>query len=159
DAAGRGRRRRSGTVPEGYHGGVGWPAGADHPAAGDGRRCLGFPPQLRRNSMPITLTKKAEDKVKEILSDQPEPYAGLRIQVVGGGCSGFQYRMGFDKSFSDQNDAIFEFEGLKVFVDKTSLLYMDGAEVDYVEGLHGAGFKFNNPNVTGSCGCGSSFSV
>ena len=88
--------------------------------------------------MAITLTKKAEEKVREILSDQPEPYAGLRIQVVGGGCSGFSYRMGFDKA---------------------SLLYMDGSEVDYVDGLHGAGFKFNNPNTTGSCGCGSSFSV
>jgi len=109
--------------------------------------------------MAITLTKKAEDKVKEILLDQPEPFAGLRIQVVGGGCSGFQYRMGFDKNFNDQNDEVFEFEGLKVFIDKSSLLYMDGAEVDYVEGLHGAGFKFNNPNVSGSCGCGSSFSV
>ena len=109
--------------------------------------------------MAITLTKKAEDKVKEILLDQPEPFAGLRIQVVGGGCSGFQYRMGFDKNFNDQNDEVFEFEGLKVFIDKSSLLYMDGAEVDYVEGLHGAGFKFNNPNSTGSCGCGSSFSV
>ncbi|HLH31162.1 MAG TPA: iron-sulfur cluster insertion protein ErpA [Terriglobia bacterium] len=109
--------------------------------------------------MALLLTKKAEDKVKEIMSEQPEPYAGLRIQVVGGGCSGFQYRMGFDKNFNDQSDAIFEFDGLKVFIDKQSLLYMDGAEVDYVEGLHGAGFKFNNPNSTGSCGCGSSFSV
>jgi iron-sulfur cluster assembly accessory protein len=109
--------------------------------------------------MSILLTKKAEDKVKEILSEQPEPYAGLRIQVVGGGCSGFQYRMGFDKNFNDQTDQVFEFDGLKVFVDRQSLLYMDGAEVDYVEGLHGAGFKFNNPNSTGSCGCGSSFSV
>ena len=109
--------------------------------------------------MAVLLTKKAEDKVKEIMLEQPEPYAGLRIQVVGGGCSGFQYRMGFDKNFNDQSDAVFEFDGLKVFVDKQSLLYMDGAEVDYIEGLHGAGFKFNNPNSTGSCGCGSSFSV
>jgi len=109
--------------------------------------------------MAIMLTKKAEDKVKEILAEQPEPYAGLRIQVVGGGCSGFQYRMGFDKNFNDQNDQIYEFDGLKVFVDKQSLLYMDGSEVDYIEGLHGAGFKFNNPNVAGSCGCGNSFSV
>lgn len=109
--------------------------------------------------MPIILTKKAEEKVKEILSEQSEAYAGLRIQVVGGGCSGFQYRIGFDKSYSDQADAIFEFDGLKVFVDRTSLMYMEDAEVDYVEGLHGAGFKFSNPNATGSCGCGSSFSV
>jgi iron-sulfur cluster assembly protein len=109
--------------------------------------------------MSITLTEKAKDKVKEILLDQPETFAGLRIQVVGGGCSGFQYRMGFDKNFNDQNDSIFDFDGLKVFIDKSSLLYMDGSEVDYIEGLHGAGFKFNNPNVSGSCGCGSSFSV
>jgi len=109
--------------------------------------------------MAITLTKKAEDKVKEILLDQPETFVGLRIQVVGGGCSGFQYRMGFDKNFNDQNDAVFDFDGLKILVDKASLLYMDGSEVDYIDGLHGAGFKFNNPNVAGSCGCGSSFSV
>jgi len=109
--------------------------------------------------MAITLTKKAEDKVKEILSDQPETYAGLRIQVVGGGCSGFSYRMGFDKSYNESTDNLFEFGGLKVIVDRSSLLHMDGAEVDYVEGLHGAGFKFNNPNATGTCGCGSSFST
>src|ERR1044071_8207903 len=113
----------------------------------------------RHTKMAIMLTKKAEDKVKEIMSEQPEPYAGLRIQVVGGGCSGFSYRMGFDKNFNDQSDQIFEFDGLKVFIDKQSLLYMDGAEVDYIEGLNGAGFKFNNPNSTASCGCGSSFSV
>ena len=109
--------------------------------------------------MAITLSKKAEEKVREILKEQPEPYAGLRIQVVGGGCSGFSYRMGFDKNYNDQNDQVFEFDGLKVFIDKSSLLYMDGAEVDYIEGLHGAGFKFNNPQVKGTCGCGSSFSV
>jgi iron-sulfur cluster assembly accessory protein len=107
----------------------------------------------------LALTKKAEKKVKEILSQQPESYAGLRIQVVAGGCSGFQYRMRFDANYNDQADAIFEFDGLKVFVDKTSLLYMDGVEVDYVERLHDAGFKFSNPNASGSCGCGSSFSV
>ena len=109
--------------------------------------------------MAITLTKKAEAKVKEILSQQPEKYSGLRIQVVGGGCSGFQCRMRFDKTHTEQADAVFEFDGLKVFVDKTSLLYMDGAEVDYVELLNDAGFKFTNPTATGSCGCGSSFSV
>jgi len=109
--------------------------------------------------MPLMLTKKAEEKVKEILSEQPEPYAGLRIQVVGGGCSGFQYRMGFDKNYNDQSDAIFEFDGLKVFVDKSSLLYMEGAEVDYVDGLMGAGFKITNPNAKSTCGCGESFTA
>ena len=105
----------------------------------------------------ITLTRKAEDKVKEILAQQPETYAGLRIQVVGGGCSGYTYRMGFDKTYNEETDQLFEFDGLKVFIDRSSLLHMDGAEVDYVDGLHGAGFKFNNPNVTGTCGCGESF--
>ena len=109
--------------------------------------------------MPLTLTKKAEEKIKEILSQQPETYAGLRIQVVGGGGSGFQYRMRFDANYNDRADAICEFDGLKVFVDKTSLLYMDRVDIDYVERLHDAGFKFSNPNATGSCGCGSSFSV
>src|SRR5262249_9550175 len=108
--------------------------------------------------MAIMLTKKAEDKVKEILSEQPESYAGLRIQVVGGGCSGFQYRMGFDKNFNDQSDQIFEFDGLKVFVDKQSLLYMDGAEVDYIEGLVEPFLIFNTPNVPVSWGVGISFS-
>ena len=109
--------------------------------------------------MSISMTKTAENKVKEILSDQPDSYAGLRIQVVGGGCSGFSYRMGFDKTYSEDKDQVFEFDGLKVFVDRSSLLHIEGAEVDYVEGLHGAGFKFNNPNATGTCGCGESFST
>lgn len=109
--------------------------------------------------MAITLTEKAEEKVKAILAEQPDTYAGLRIQVVGGGCSGFSYRMGFDKSYSEDTDQVFDFDGLRVFVDRSSLLHMDGAEVDYVEGLHGAGFKFNNPNATGTCGCGESFST
>ena len=107
----------------------------------------------------ITLTHKAEDKVREILADQPEGFAGLRIQVVGGGCSGYSYRMGFDKTWSEDTDQVFDFDGLKVFVDRTSLLHIEGTEVDYVDGLHGAGFKFNNPNVSGTCGCGQSFST
>jgi iron-sulfur cluster assembly protein len=107
----------------------------------------------------ITLTEKAKEKVKDIMADQPEEYAGLRIEVVGGGCSGYQYRMGFDKSYSEEKDQVLEFDGLKVLIDRSSLLHMEGAEVDYVDGLHGAGFKFNNPNVTSTCGCGESFST
>ena len=109
--------------------------------------------------MAITLTSKAEEKVKEIMADQSEEYEGLRIQVVGGGCSGFSYRMGFDKSFDESTDQMFQFGELKVFVDRSSLLQIDGAEVDYVDGLHGSGFKFSNPNATGTCGCGDSFST
>ena len=107
----------------------------------------------------VSMTKKAEDKVRQIFKEQSETFAGLRIQVVGGGCSGYQYRMGFDRSFNEETDQIFDFDGLKVAVDRSSLLHMEGAEIDYVEGLHGAGFKFNNPNVTGTCGCGESFST
>jgi iron-sulfur cluster assembly accessory protein len=110
-------------------------------------------------STAITLTKKAEEKVREILAEQDEEFAGLRIQVVGGGCSGYSYRMGFDKSWNEDTDHVFRFDDLQVFVDRASLLHIEGTEVDYVEGLHGSGFKFNNPNVTGSCGCGQSFST
>ena len=110
-------------------------------------------------STAITLTTRAAEKVKEILAGQDEGYAGLRIQVVGGGCSGYSYRMGFDKTWNEDTDQVLEFDGLKVFIDRASMLQVAGAEVDYVDGLHGAGFKFNNPNATGTCGCGESFST
>ncbi len=108
--------------------------------------------------MAITLTAKAVEKVKEIMASQPEQYEGLRVEVVGGGCSGFQYQMYFDKQ-SEKEDMIFTFDGLKVFVDPRSHTYMEGTEIDYVEGIHGSGFKFMNPNVKGTCGCGESFNV
>ena len=111
------------------------------------------------DSATITLSKTAEEKVKEILADQSEGYAGLRIKVIGGGCSGYSYRMGFDKTWNEAADQVFEFDGLRVFVDRASLLHIEGTEVDYVDGLQGSGFKFNNPNVTGTCGCGDSFST
>lgn len=106
----------------------------------------------------VQLTENAVGKVKEILGTQDPKPAGLRISVVGGGCSGFSYSMAFENSpgFLDKT---YNFGELKVFVDQASLLYLDGAEVDYVESLEGAGFKFNNPNVKSTCGCGSSFSA
>ena len=88
-------------------------------------------------------------------SQEPNP-AGLRISVVGGGCSGFSYSMAFENQ-PNMLDKTYNYDGLKVFVDQASLLYLDGAEVDYVESLEGAGFKFNNPQVKSTCGCGSSF--
>jgi iron-sulfur cluster assembly protein len=106
----------------------------------------------------IQLTERAVDKVKEILSSQEPQPSGLRIAVVGGGCSGFSYSMAFENSPS-MLDKTYDYNGLKVFVDQASLLYLDGAEVDYVETLEGSGFKFNNPNVKSTCGCGSSFSA
>src|SRR5215475_9330444 len=107
---------------------------------------------------PITLTPKAIGKVKEIMAQQNPLPAGLRVGVVGGGCSGFSYSMSFENG-AGMMDKTFDFEGLKVYVDATSIMYLNGCRVDYVETLEGAGFKFENPNVKSTCGCGSSFSV
>ena len=106
----------------------------------------------------VQLTENAVGKVKEILDQQEPKPAGLRIAVVGGGCSGFSYSMAFENT-PNMLDKTYKYDGLKVFVDQASLLYLDGVEVDYVETLEGSGFKFNNPNVKSTCGCGSSFSV
>ena len=106
----------------------------------------------------VQLTETAITKVKEIIETQEPNPAGLRISVVGGGCSGFSYSMAFENA-ANMLDKTFTYEGLRLFVDQASLLYLDGVEVDYVEGLEGSGFKFNNPNVKSTCGCGSSFSA
>jgi iron-sulfur cluster assembly accessory protein len=107
---------------------------------------------------PITLTPNAIAKVKEIMVQQNPVPAGLRVGVVGGGCSGFSYSMQFENS-AGMMDKVFDFDGLKVYVDATSVMYLNGCIVDFVETLEGAGFKFDNPNVKSTCGCGSSFSV
>src|SRR5438552_11878313 len=107
---------------------------------------------------PVTLTPTAVDKVREIMGQQNPVPAGLRIGVVGGGCSGFSYSMSFENA-QGVMDKVFNFDGLKVFVDATSVMYLNGCVVDYVETLEAAGFKFENPNVKITCGCGSSFSV
>lgn len=106
----------------------------------------------------LTVTEKAQGKVKEILTSQTEHFEGIRVQVVGGGCSGFQYHMGFETQ-ANGSDEILDMGGFKVFVDPGSLIYLDGTTIDYVEGLSGTGFKFNNPNVKSTCGCGESFHV
>src|SRR3954467_9999182 len=106
----------------------------------------------------VQLTETAIGKVAEILNTQEPKPAGLRISVVGGGCSGFSYSMAFENT-PGMLDKTYKFNGLNVFVDQASLLYLDGVEVDYVETLEGSGFKFNNPNVKSTCGCGSSFQV
>ena len=107
---------------------------------------------------PVTLTPQAIAKVREIMATQDPVPAGLRLGVVGGGCSGFQYSMSFENQ-SGMMDKVLNFDGLKVFVDSTSLMYLGGCVVDYVETLEAAGFKFENPNVKSTCGCGSSFSA
>jgi iron-sulfur cluster assembly accessory protein len=106
----------------------------------------------------VQLTDTAVTKVREILDTQDPKPSGLRIAVVGGGCSGFSYSMAFENT-PNMLDKTYSFDGLKVFIDQASLLYLDGVEVDYVETMEGSGFKFNNPNVKNTCGCGSSFSV
>jgi len=111
----------------------------------------------RSNAM-VQLTETAVSKVREILDSQEPKPVGLRIAVVGGGCSGFSYSMAFENT-PNMLDKTYNFDGLKVFIDQASLLYLDGVQVDYVESMEGSGFKFNNPNVKNTCGCGSSFSV
>ena len=115
-------------------------------------------PEATPKAAPVTLTPNAVAKVKEIMAQQTPVPAGLRVGVQGGGCSGFSYAMSFENS-AGMMDKTFNFDGLKVFVDATSVMYLNGCIVDYVETLEGAGFKFENPNVKSTCGCGSSFSV
>ena len=105
----------------------------------------------------ITLSDKAVTKIGELLGGQAGEEQALRVAVRGGGCSGFQYALAFDKPKED--DHVFEADGVAVVVDKVSMQFVFGSEVDYVEGLQGAGFQVNNPNVVAACGCGSSFQV
>ncbi len=106
----------------------------------------------------VSLTPVAASKVNEIREQEAiEAEMGLRLRVVGGGCAGFSYDLYFDGA--TEVDQQFEVSGVKVVVDEMSLMYLVGTQVDYVEGLQGAGFKFQNPNVKSTCGCGSSFSV
>ena len=107
---------------------------------------------------PVKLTGTAIAKVREIMATQDPIPSGLRIGVVGGGCSGFQYSMSFENQ-AGMMDKVMKFDDLKVFVDATSAMYLNGCVVDYVETLEAAGFKFENPTVKSTCGCGSSFSV
>ena len=116
------------------------------------------PAPAETKTTPLSMTDNAVTKVKEIMAQQDPVPAGLRVGVVGGGCSGFSYNMTFENQ-QGMMDKVFTFDGLKVFVDATSAMYLDGCVVDYVETLEAAGFKFENPNVKSTCGCGSSFSV
>lgn len=106
---------------------------------------------------PVIVTERAVQRIAQILKGEP---AGsmLRVSVEGGGCSGFQYRFGFDTARQDDDVAI-EGVGATVLVDETSLQFMGGAQLDYVDDLIGASFKISNPNATASCGCGTSFAV
>jgi len=107
----------------------------------------------------ITLTDKGAEKVQEFLTAQSAAAgtAGLRVGVRGGGCSGFQYALAFDEQ--RDGDTVFEDKGIRLLVDGASMPYVGGSVIDFVDGLQGAGFKVDNPNVIAACGCGSSFRV
>ena len=106
----------------------------------------------------ITLTELAAEKVKEIAKAEGLEDQGLRLRVIGGGCAGFQYDLYFEENPTPM-DETFDSKGIKLYVDPLSFQYLDGTEIDFVETVLGSGFKFGNPNISGTCGCGSSFQV
>ncbi len=106
----------------------------------------------------VTITEKAAVKIQEFMKEEQESPEFLRIYVQGGGCSGLSYGMGFEKA-AEEDDLVLEENGVKVLVDSYSKDSLKGASVDYIESLMGSGFKINNPNVTKTCSCGSSFST
>jgi iron-sulfur cluster assembly protein len=103
----------------------------------------------------LSLSERAAKKIKQLVAEKPD--AGLRVKVVGGGCSGLQYRMEIDAA--QDRDKVFERDGARLIVDKKSFLYLNGSELDYAEELMSSGFKLVNPNVKRACGCGESFTV
>lgn len=110
--------------------------------------------------MALKLTEKAAGEVKRIMTEQNVAgTAVLRVGVHGGGCSGFEYALGFDPAADESADIVSDWHGVRVAVDRKSALYLDGTEIDFYEGLEKRGFVFNNPNATKTCGCGTSFQV
>lgn len=103
----------------------------------------------------VTLTKNAGEKLKGMIADEGDAGDGLRVEVVPGGCSGFEYKLSFGKPAD--NDEVFEQHGVKIIVDRMSAPYLVGTEFDYEQSFQGEGFVINNPNSTSSCGCGKSF--
>lgn len=109
--------------------------------------------------MSVIITETASKELKRVMGDQKMPEGSvLRIGVASGGCSGFQYKLGFDEKFDETQDHVSEQHGVKLAVDKKSALLLDGTTLDFHEGLERRGFTFDNPNVVKSCGCGNSFS-
>ena len=110
----------------------------------------------------LTISEKAADKIRHLIESEGNSTEthGLRIKVDSGGCSGFQYQMDFVELPSEEGDLkVYDNEGSRVIIDSKSLLFVGGSVVDYLDGLTGAGFTIRNPNATGTCGCGQSFSV
>ena len=113
----------------------------------------------RPTTMPVTVTATAAAKILQLMAEEPEGEATvLRLAIQGGGCSGFQYGLGFDRG-PQEGDVEFEQHGVNVVVDPFSAPYLNGAQVDYVDGIRESGFKIDNPNAAASCGCGHSFTV
>jgi iron-sulfur cluster assembly accessory protein len=110
--------------------------------------------------MSVTITEKAAKEIQRVMSEQKMPESTyLRVGVVGGGCSGFQYSLGFDDKSDATKDELSEQHGIRLAVDRKSELFLDGTVLDFFDGLEKRGFTFNNPNAVKSCGCGSSFSA
>ncbi len=107
--------------------------------------------------LPVMFTPAAAEAISKALKEEGEAGDFLRVSVVGGGCSGYQYGLDFDKE-ERMGDVALDFNGVKIVIDPISLGYLKGTVVDYVSGLHGTGFQFKNPNAKRTCGCGSSFS-
>ncbi|MCG8608997.1 MAG: iron-sulfur cluster assembly accessory protein [Pseudomonadales bacterium] len=105
----------------------------------------------------LTLTDSAVSAVKRFIDSADKEVAGLRIKVDGGGCSGFQYALKLEETI-DEQDVVREYSGIHLMIDPASQPLLEGVVVDFVDGMNGSGFKFENPNATGSCGCGKSFS-
>ena len=108
----------------------------------------------------LTISDAAAAKGNALIASQAAQMEkpGLRVRVMGGGCSGMMYKMEFADG-PEEGDEVFEHGGFRVYIDKKSLFFLNGSELDYAEALTGAGFRFHNPNVTGTCGCGESFTV
>jgi iron-sulfur cluster assembly protein len=106
-------------------------------------------------TLKLSITQKAAEKIKEEMKKQGENDSGLRLSVLGGGCSGYQYGLAFDRK--NNGDHVIEAYGVKVLVDERSAQYVAGSEIDYVESVMGEGFMVNNPNAVETCGCGHSF--
>ena len=107
----------------------------------------------------VSVSEQAKEKIQELKQKEGKSISdGIRVAVQGGGCSGLMYDLEFD-SEQKENDHVFEDKGVKIFVDKKSLLYLIGTELDFSDGLNGKGFQFKNPNASRTCGCGESFSV
>lgn len=108
----------------------------------------------------INVTEKALREIKRIMENDPSAgSSALRVMVVGGGCSGMSYKLGFDSQPPADQDKVFEWEGVRILCDPKSYLFLAGTELDFTDGLNGTGFSFKNPNAKRTCGCGSSFSA